>query len=61
MDEENKAIGFLIICVLIGSFWFVSSIDLGGIVLILFGAVMFFGAMLVAGENSDFDAIHNEW
>jgi len=61
MDEENKAVGLLIMFVLIGGFWFVNSVNLGGMFLIFLGIIVFFGAMLVAGENSDFNAIHSEW
>ena len=60
MDDENTAVGILLLFVLIGGVWFVQSSNVMGILLGLVGVLLFFGAMLVAGENSDFDAMH-EW
>jgi len=61
LDEENGAVALLVLFLLGGGFWFISSVDLCGIFVVFLGAVLFFGAMLVAGENSDFNAVHNEW
>lgn len=60
MDDENIAVIILLFFGLIGGFWFVSSLNAIGILIVLVGVILFFGAMGVAGENSDFDAIH-EW
>jgi len=60
VNDENTAVSILLFFVLFCGFWFVSSLNAIGILIVLVGGILFFGAMLVAGENSDFDAIH-EW
>ena len=60
MEEENGAVVLLVCLVLFGGVLFLQTINMMGILVILGAIVVFFGAMLVAGENSDFDAIH-EW
>ena len=61
MPEEINALGLLILTGLVGMWIFLSSLNTIGILLILIGAIVFFGLMVVAGENSDFDDIHSEW
>lgn len=60
MDDTNGAITFLILILVVGGVWFFKSLNTVAIVLILVGAILFFGAMGVAGENEDFNALH-EW
>jgi len=60
MDEENGAVGLLLGLVVVGLV-LLSGMDILGFAVILVGGLLFFGAMAVAGENDDFNAVHSDW
>ena len=57
---EDAITGLTVLIVLICGIWVVLSLNAIGVLLGLVGVILFFGAMVVAGEDSDFNAIH-EW